>query len=88
MPTLLLSARHTDDSQKLWRACIESNWDVYRMHDWKVPEIPAQDAVVYGEPLMAGLVAQTLDLKLIEPPLDWLPRLGQRWRGREVHSQH
>jgi hypothetical protein len=31
MPTLLLSARQTDDAQKLWRACIAEKWDVVRL---------------------------------------------------------
>lgn len=84
MPTLLLSARHTDDSQRLWRACIAANWDVQRVHGWKVPAVLAQDVAVYGEPLLANLVAQTLDLRLLEPPLDWLPRLPKHWRGRDV----
>ncbi len=29
-------------------------------------------------------VAQTLGLKLLEPPVDWLPRLDAKWRGRDV----
>jgi hypothetical protein len=33
MPTLLLSARQTDDAdQKLWRACIAEKRDVVRVH--------------------------------------------------------
>ncbi len=84
MPTLLLSARHTDDSQKLWRACIEANWNVERVHGWKVPEVTGQDVAVYAEPLLAKLVAQTLSLQLVEPSLDWLPRLPEGWRGRDV----
>jgi hypothetical protein len=84
MPTLLLSARQTDDAQKLWRACIAANWDVVRVHGWKVPSVSAQEVAIYGEPLFASLVAQTLNLHLVEPPLDWLPRLPQQRRGREV----
>jgi len=84
MPTLLLSARHTDDSQKLWRACIGADWDVQRVHGWKVPELSPQDVVVYGEPLFASLVAQTLKLRLVEPPIDWLPQIPKRWRARDV----
>src|SRR3989442_1197316 len=84
MPTLLLSARHTDDSQKLWQACIAANWDVQRMHGWKVPAVSPQDVAVYAEPLLANFVAQTLNLRLVEPPLDWLPRLPKHWRGRDL----
>ena len=54
------------------------------MHGWKVPDVPRDDVVVYGEPLMAALVAQTLMLELIEPPLDWLPKIPKQWRGRNV----
>jgi hypothetical protein len=84
MPTLLLSARHSEDTQRLWRACIEAKWDVQRVHGWKVPDVLSQDAVVYGEPLFGRLVAQTLNLWLAEPPIDWLPRVPAHWRGREV----
>ena len=31
MPTLLLTARQTDDTQKLWGACIAENWKVERV---------------------------------------------------------
>jgi len=84
MPTLLLTSRQTDDTQKLWRACIAENWKVERLHGWKVPQVEPGEAVVYGEPLFAQHVAQTLGLKLLEPPVDWLPRLDGQWRGRDV----
>jgi hypothetical protein len=84
MPTLLLSARQTDDAQKLWRACIAEKWDVVRVHSWRVPEISPKDVAVYGEPLFAHHVAQSLGLQLLEPPIDWLPKLPHRWRGRDV----
>src|SRR2546425_11087939 len=84
MPTLLLSARQTDDAQLLWRACIALNWEVVRVHAWRVPTIEAKDLAVYGEPLFAQHVAQTLALKLQEPPLDWLPKLPAKWRARDV----
>jgi len=84
MPTLLLSARQTDDAQLLWRACIALNWEVVRVHGWQVPTIEAKNVAIYGEPLFAHHVAQTLGLKLQEPPLDWLPKLSANWRGRDV----
>src|ERR1051325_947261 len=87
MPTLLLSARQTDDAQLLWRASIAANWDVVRVHGWQVPSLPASDVAIYGEPLFAQHVAQTLGLRLVEPPLDWLPRLPARWRGRDVRTR-
>ncbi len=84
MPTLLLSSRQTDDAQKLWSACIAENWKVIRLHGWRVPEISTHDVVVYGEPLFAQHVAQTLGLRLLEPAVDWLPKLPCRWRARRV----
>ena len=84
MPTLLLSARQTDDAQLLWRACVALKWEVVRVHGWRTPTIEAKDLAVYGEPLFADHVAQTLGLKLQEPPLDWLPKLSAKWRGRDV----
>jgi len=84
MPTLLLSARQTDDAQKLWRACIDQKWEVVRVHGWRVPEILSNDVTVYGEPLFAHHVAQTLRLQLLEPPIDWLPKLPHHWRCRDV----
>jgi len=39
MPTLLLSARPTDDAQKIWRACIAEKREVIRAHNWRVPGI-------------------------------------------------
>ena len=85
MPTLLLSSRQTEDAQKLWRACIDEKWKVIRLHGWRVPDISPQDVAVYGEPLFAQHVAQTLGLRLQEPAIDWLPKLPHRWRGRDVH---
>lgn len=84
MPTLLLSARQTDDAQLLWRACIALGWGVERVHGWRVPSVNSKSVAVYGEPLFANHVAQTLGLKLQEPPVDWLPRLPAKWRGRDV----
>jgi hypothetical protein len=84
MPTLILSARQTEDAQLLWRACIAANWTVTRVHDWRVPPIDGNEIAVYGEPLFVRHVAHGLRLKLQEPPLEWLPKLSPAWRGREV----
>lgn len=84
MPTLLLTARQTDDTQKLWRACISEKWKVERVHNWQVPTVDPREAAIYGESLFAQHVAKTLGLKLLEPPVDWLPRLNPKWRGRNV----
>jgi hypothetical protein len=85
MPTLLLSARQTEDAQKLWKACISTNWKVVRAHNWQVPSLRQSEVAIYGEPLFAQHAARQLGLHLLEPPLDWLPRLSHLWRGREVN---
>ena len=55
-----------------------------RVYGWQVPDVSPVDVTVYGEPLFARHVAQTLKLRLTEPSVDWLPKLPDRWRGREV----
>jgi hypothetical protein len=84
MPTLLLTPRQTEDAQELWRGCVRLGWGVERIHGWKVPEVLPEDAFEYGEPLLATHVATTLGLELIEPSIDWLPALPERWRKRSV----
>ncbi|SRR5581483_7085002 len=84
MPTLLLSARQSDDTQKLWRACIASDWKVERVHGWRVPSVSPTEVAVYGEPLFARHVSQTLGLRLLEPPVDWLACLPFKHSGRKV----
>ena len=42
------------------------------------------EAVVYAEPLLATHIASALGLQLIEPSLDWLPLMPERWRKRRV----
>lgn len=84
MPTLLMTPRQTDDTQKLWRACIELGWRTERMHHWKIPAIDPAEAVIYAEPLLAQRAAETLGLKLLEPAEDWLVRLPGHFRGRDV----
>jgi len=84
MPTLFLTARHTDDTQALWRACIAEKWKIERIHNWRVPAVDPADVAVYGEPLFADHVARTLGLGLMAPSADWLARLAPQWRMRDV----
>ena len=84
MPTLLLTPRSTDDAQELWRGCARLKWKVHRVHGWKVPAVDPADAAVYAEPLLATHIAQTLKLELLEPTVDWLPSVPERWRNRTV----
>src|ERR1035441_8993875 len=85
MPTLLLTPRQTDDAQELWRGAVQLGWSVHRMHGWKVPQVDAADVAIYGEPLLATHIAQTLGVELLGPANDWLPTIPECWRKRSVH---
>jgi hypothetical protein len=85
MPTLILSPRATDDSQLLWRAAVQMGWEVERLSSWRIPsEFHPDDPVLYVEALMAPLFAAQLGLKLKEPPEDWLCRLPEEYRCRQI----
>jgi hypothetical protein len=84
MPTLLLTPRQTEDAQALWRGSVSLGWHVHRVHGWKVPEVTITDVAVYGEPLLATHIAQTLGLELLGPADDWLPSIPECWRKRSV----
>jgi hypothetical protein len=84
MPTLLLTPRSTDDAQALWRGCVLRNWNVHRVNGWRVPTVDPADDAVYAEPLLATHIARTLKLELLEPEVDWLPSVPERWRNRTV----
>lgn len=60
-------------------------WDVERLRTWRPPDgLIGQDAVPYGEPLFAAVVADALQLALIEPHLSWLAGLPFDLRQREI----
>lgn len=89
MPTLVLSPRHSDDSNALWRAAIAAGWRTRRLQRiGEAAELPAElagaEVALYGETMMADAVAGALGLGLVEPPHDWLPRLPPAYRLREV----
>jgi hypothetical protein len=83
MPTLVLSHRHTPDTQLLWNAAISTGWDVVRSSWSLVPKV--EDPVLYGEPLLMYNVADRLGVGLMEPPDGWLawfhePGLAKGWK--------
>ncbi|MEM8531099.1 MAG: ATP-grasp domain-containing protein [Chloroflexota bacterium] len=85
-PTLILSHRYTEDSQRLWQAAIQLGWRVERLHSWHIPEHlqTINEPVIYIEALMASIVAEFFGQSLIEPPEDWLPSLPEAYRQRTV----
>jgi hypothetical protein len=57
-----------------------------RLSTWRVPDdlraIP--DPVLYLEGLFWQTSAEEFGLRLLEPPVDWLPRLPEEYRKRRV----
>lgn len=86
MPTLILTPRYTEDAQALWRAAIELGWDVERLTRWDVPAhiLEVKEPVFYLEALMAPLLAEQFQRRLLEPPIDWLPNLPEQYRQRSI----
>ena len=69
----------------LRNAAIELGWAVERLRTWRPPdELIGRDVVPYGEPLFAAVVADSLELALIEPQLSWVARLPFDLTRREV----
>src|SRR5262249_60995759 len=85
MQTLILSPRYTPDSIALWRSAIELGWQVERLLSWRA-QIHLRDhqIVLYGEPLFAAVVADTLDLAILEPPFSWVANIPYEYRLREI----
>ena len=85
VPTLVLSHRYGPDSNALFAAALAAGWDVERLHSFRCPDgLAARDPVFYGETLLADAIVGELGLVLLEPTADWLPRLPQRHRLRDV----
>lgn len=86
MPTLILTPRPSEDAQTLRRAAGQLGWDVERLSGWRVPDAvrSAPEPVLYLEALMAPMLAEQLGLQLIEPPVDWLPKLPEPYRKRQM----
>jgi len=85
MTTLLLSARFSEDNQRLWRAAVRRGWQTERVRGIRIPDLPAdEELVLYVEGLYAPSIAGQLKLKLLESPDAWLPSLPEEYRLREV----
>ena len=84
MTTLILSGRHTEDAQALWRVAIARGWDVVRARGITVPPLPDPDAVIYVEALYGPPIAAAVGRALLEPPIDWLPALSPTLRHRRI----
>lgn len=86
MPTLILTPRYSDDTQTLWKAAAARGWSVERLGRWQVPEHlqQAHEPVLYAEALFGPTLAEQLGISLASPPDDWLVRLPEPYRRRDI----
>lgn len=83
--TLILSPRHGEDTQLLAAAARAAGWTLHRLQRWRLDGPPPEPPVaIYGEPLFVEVIADALGLELCRPDLDWLARLPEPHRRREV----
>jgi hypothetical protein len=60
-------------------------WQVERLSSWRAPRhLRASQPVLYGEPLFAAVVADTLDLVILEPPFSWIADIPYEYRLRRI----
>ncbi|MGV3605272.1 MAG: ATP-grasp domain-containing protein [Planctomycetaceae bacterium] len=86
MTTLFLTPRFTEDSQALWRAANQRGWSVERLSKWEIPDHlrDSKSPVLYVEALMGPTLAAQCGIRLLSPPEDWLIRLPQEYKHREI----
>ena len=85
MTVLVLPPRIAPDSLALEAAALAEGWDVERIANWRALEcLRGKEVAVYGDFLFAEVIADTLALALLEPHLDWLAKLAEKYRLRRV----
>jgi hypothetical protein len=86
MPTLLLTPRQVEDTRLLRAAAVAAGWEVVRLQRWRPPPAASlrPPIAVYGEPLFVEAVAGALGVEPLQPGLDWLARLPEAYRRRQV----
>lgn len=84
MTTLLLSSRHSQDDQALWRVAIKRGWSTARARGARAPEINDSEIIFYLEALFSPLIAAELGRKLLDPSEDWLVRLPRQFTQRTI----
>jgi hypothetical protein len=83
-PTLVLTPRHSPDSQRLWKTAIGIGWGVERPGSNWSPTTEIPDPVIYGEAMFAYQCADTLGVQLVEPPEDWLSHVPDVFLRRDI----
>lgn len=84
MTTLIMSSRHSEDDQALWRAALGRGWSIVRARGITLPEITNGEVVIYVEALYGPTIAKLIGCRLLDPPEDWLVMLPYEFKKREV----
>ena len=86
MPTLILSPRHSEDSDAIDGAAIRAGWRVFRPDGWRAPsDFSSPDGIaLYGEALFVRVIADQVGCVLLEASHDWLASLPEQYRKRHV----
>lgn len=85
MPTLIVPDRASNlDIKALQEAAVARGWSFAPVR-YQLPEgFSADQPVLYGDPLFCDIIAAQLGVRLLEPADDFLVRLPQEWRKREI----
>lgn len=85
MTHLILSPRHTPDSNTLWKAALNLGWKINRLYKYRIEDNTADStAKIYGENLFVEVIAQQLGIALIAIPPSWLATLPTEYLKRKV----
>lgn len=85
----IISPRHTSDAIKLLTASHALGYHAVRPLNWRIEEeikekILNEEVFVYGETLFCAVVAEQIQISLIEPVVDLLTTLPQKYLKRKV----
>src|SRR5438477_3634627 len=88
LPNLVLSPRHSEDTDALEQTAREVGWQISRLDSWRAPaELAEQsDLAIYGEALFVRVIADQLPYVLLEASPEWLAKLPDQYQGREIQA--
>ena len=84
MPTLIVASRSVVYDRMLCEAASAAGWSVLACDAGTMPTAAIEEPVVYVTTDLALIAARSLNLALIEPPLDLLAELPERFLRRAV----
>ena len=84
MTTVLMSSRHTEDDQAIWRAAVGRGWPVVRARGIQFPDIDDSEIVIYVEALFAAVIAKKVGRKLLDPSESWLSQVPHEFTKRKI----